>query len=233
MFLSFISRLNAIHIKRRLRKFFHKPIIYVFGDSHAAIFQHEIFVVQGVGPATAYRLSSEKSSVQAKKKIEEYISRFPKTKSKEYILFVFGEIDCRLHIYKAHKEKKISITRVVKNTVDAYGSFLLDFRKQYPQFDILIFNVLPTGEQENIYNHRFFAVRETRIRITREMNRELESFCKKHQMVFINIFQKLIDKKGNRLKRYMLDEVHFTPEVVKFVIEELREKRVLENSNFP
>ncbi|SRR5260221_1014059 len=217
------SRFNQLHIKRRLRKILGKDIIYVFGDSHAGALQHEIFVVQGVGAATAYRLQFNNTTVKAKQQIYQYINKFPK-QNKTLALFIFGEIDCRIHIYKFHKETGASIDSAIIRTVSSYEKFLIEFKKQNPTFEILLLNILPPGEQKNIYKHNFYATRKVQLKITKKMNRILKNVCVKNNYYFIEVFNELIDIKGNRLNKYILDSVHYNQDIIPLIISALKQQ---------
>jgi hypothetical protein len=79
------------------------PSIYVIGDSHIGIFtRSSLFMVFHIGPATAYNLIKETSTIGSNEKIQKIISLMKKG---DILIPVFGEIDCRIHIYYQFKKK--------------------------------------------------------------------------------------------------------------------------------
>lgn len=216
---------SYLELKRKYRRVCGLPIIHVFGDSHSLLFQHELFTIHHMGPATAFKLSANKSTTNAKQKINNSLKEFPVDK-KNYFLFVFGEIDCRIHINKASKIKKISITQAISQTVRAYGEFLIETKKIFPRSIIMVLNVLPSGEQENIYDVKHYPSRDLHLEIVKKFNKELKIFCEKHDLVFLEVFDELLDKKGERIKEYVFDSVHYNKKILPFIIRELKRRGI-------
>jgi hypothetical protein len=209
-----------IQVKQKIRILQNKEIIHVFGDSHSLLFQHELFKIHYIGPATAYNLGSEKSSNKSMEKISNELKTIPNNKPQK-IVFVFGEIDARIHIYKIHKEKNIDIDSVIEKTSEQYIKCINKLRSMFPEFTFIVFNVLPPGEQGNYYNYRFYADRDTRLKITRKLNEKLLEITKKNDIKFVTLFDALIDSQGNRIKELIFDDIHYSNKIVKYVIKEL------------
>jgi lysophospholipase L1-like esterase len=85
-----------------------------------------------------------------------------------------------------------------------------------------VFNILPQGEQGNIYNVPYYASRDKRTAIAAKMNKMLKFYSEKEKYKFIDINNKLIDSTGRRKKEYIFDDVHFNRKIMKFVSEELK-----------
>ena len=133
--------LISISLKRQYRKIFNKPLIYVFGDSHTMNLHHELFITTHVGPATAYKLFSDTSTTQAKKKINTMLDKLSKNR-KYYFLFVFGEIDCRIHINKVSRSTQKPLNSVINDTVTSYISYLKNIQLLlYPYFCTILFQL--------------------------------------------------------------------------------------------
>lgn len=212
-----------ILVQQFFRKVFKKKIITVIGDSHSLLFQNPLFKIKYIGPATAFKIGSKDSTIQSRKKI---IKILDKLNSRSTVLFVFGEIDCRLHIYNVHMKKNIPINKVLLSTVDAYCDFIKDLKKKYPKMQFVVCGVFPQGEQGNIYKIKFYAKRDRRMEITKNFNKELEKGCRKNKVAFINVFDDLIDKRGKRLKKYVFDEIHFNNKIVPYIIWELKKEKI-------
>lgn len=208
--------------KKKLRIIRGQLVIHVIGDSHSLLFQDPLFDVHYIGPATAFKLDSENSITQSNRKILKILSRLNTTKNNFFIL-VFGEIDARIHIFKAHKERNVALEKAIKNTAEKYVVYVKKLKTLFPNIDISLFNVLPPGTQGNVYHYKYYPSRKIRFYITKEMNKYLHNASKKNGFIFIDIFNKLIDKKNNRLKKYIFDDIHYNSEIVPIIKDYLRQ----------
>ena len=211
---------NYINVRTYLRVFLGEKVYYVIGDSHTLCFQHEYFKINHIGPATAYKLGFKKSSTKSRDKVIKILDKLYKGKPAD-VIFVFGELDVRIHINKASNEKKLDTSEVINETVSSYMNFLEFVKSKYPLINIYIFNVLPQGEEENIYNYPFYANREKREKIALEMNKRLKKIAKIKKFNFISIYDHLVDGKGKRIKKFVFDDVHFNRRIMPFVVKVL------------
>lgn len=221
------KKCNLVYMQRIFRELTGKSVIHVFGDSHTELFFDKYYIIHYVGPATAYKLSSPSSTVNASKKVHGIIMKTLDKKEEMYCLFVFGEIDCRLHIYNVHMKQKIPVDIIIGNVVIAYKKFLENIKSVYPNVKILVFNVLPPGEQGNIYGYPYYAKRDIQYAITEKMNEQLRMMCQKQQYMFVDIFKELIDNNGNRKKIYKADDVHINKKAVKLVNQRLQQLGII------
>ena len=95
-------------------------------------------------------MNFDKSTTNSKQKVIGILNCIYKNKPIN-VIFVFGELDARIHIYKTFKEKKISVDFLIQKTVESYTNFISFVKREYPLINVYIFNVLPQGEQGNIY----------------------------------------------------------------------------------
>lgn len=212
---------SYINIVSRFRILTNKPIYHVIGDSHSTSFLDPAFIIHHIGPATAYKLSFEKSTTRSKEKVLGILNKNYKRR-KLNVIFVFGELDVRLQINKIAKEKNISVSKVIDSTVNSYINFLKLIKNKYPLINIYVLNVLPQGEEENIYNVPHYASREARSSFVLEMNKKIKELTKKENFKFIDIYDKLIDEEGKRKKEYVFDDVHFNRKITKFIIDQVK-----------
>ncbi|CAN5195451.1 hypothetical protein BH09PAT1_BH09PAT1_3930 [soil metagenome] len=213
----------SLHSKQTIRKVLNKPLIITFGDSHSLNLQEEHFVIHHVGPATAYNLVAEHSTTKSNQKIKKVLGTLV-PQGKHFFLFIFGEIDCRIHIYSISKSKSRSLEDVVSGTIDRYGKFLCDVKKKFPKSKILVMNVLPPGEEGNIYGVRHYPTREIHMKIVNVFNKDLDAFCKQKGMIYIDVFSHLIESDGTRKRGYFFDNTHFNNKIIPFILSEIRSK---------
>ena len=96
--------------------------------------------------------------------------------------FLFGEIDCRMHIYRKHMSLGKSIGRLIDDTVDNYIKAVSNFS----DFEIGIMAVPPQGYQDNFYDFDFYASQKTRQQIADGFNFALENECHDAEIRFID-----------------------------------------------
>ncbi len=213
--LIFILLLN---LKRIFRKITSKSFYYVIGDSHTLNFLHEAFIIKHIGPATAYKLGFEKSTTNSKEKVINILNKIYKNKPIN-VIFVFGELDARIHIYKVSKEKNIDVDTLINRTVESYINFVNLVKGKFPLIIIYIFNVLPQGEERNIYKFSYYASINERRKIAEKMNNLLKKYTKLNNIKFIDIYNKLIDQNGRRRKDYIFDDVHFNRKIMSYILD--------------
>jgi hypothetical protein len=218
---------SILSLKRSYRKLTNKPLIYVFGDSHSLnLKHHDLFYVTHVGPATAYKLQDAYSTTQAKKKIYQVLNKLSSDRH-YFFLFIFGEIDCRIHINKISNLTNKPLNRVIDNTIKRYGNFLKSIQSSFPKSTIIVMNVLPPGEEKNIYNTPFYPSRELHMRIVQIFNSKLKKFCLENNFLFLSVFEKIITKSKSRKRKYVFDAVHYNTNIIKLVLTELKCKKVI------
>lgn len=91
-------------------------------------------------------------------------------KEHDAVMLVFGEIDCRIHIFYQHKKSNgsLSLSELIDRTVSSYGSVLGEVRALGIQLHV--YGVPPAAKQENVYNYPDYAPPEVRSEINRQHN---------------------------------------------------------------
>jgi len=205
--------------------FLNKSLLHVIGDSHAISFEGDpLFVWHHLGPATAHNLKNKNSKTGSNIKLFTIINNL--ISKKDIVILNFGEIDCRIHIYyQYHKnKKKISISKLIENTISNYGEVLNKVKKKNINFFVL--SIAPASNQDNFYDYPFYGSKEIRSKIHKEFNEKLKRYCKIKNYNFIDIYPKVSDKKGLILKKYKRDEIHLNKNILPLVKKELREHGV-------
>lgn len=225
---------------RAYARLFRKPLIHVIGDSHSWAFKRSrLFIIHNIGPATAYNLASEHSSVGSNEKLFRVIGRIDR--SRDIVIMVFGEIDCRVHIYNQFKKsgEKIPITDLIDHAIANYGSVLRQLNDMGVRF--CVYGVLPASpevirfppyatprmkaaeESEFRRRYPYLADIGTRSLINREFNERLRSYCLRQGYGYIDIHSLVSGPDGVTAPEYVADEIHVNGKIMGFI------RRWLEN----
>jgi hypothetical protein len=180
-------------------------IVYVVGDSHAGFYGKIDFCKPtNIGTILAWTFKD-------KKEVSEYLDKnCPKG---SWILFCFGEVDCRWHLWKNIN---------VKDCVDRYVEGLRKFKNEYKL--ILVGPVATTWLDSEELNSEYPSYRTHVMRnvITRHFNDWLEYRCFEEKIPFITVFPKLINEDFVTKKEYYgNDSVHLYSDEL---AQELKEK---------
>ncbi|HNX81534.1 MAG TPA: radical SAM protein [Candidatus Omnitrophota bacterium] len=194
-----------------------KPLIQVAGDSHIFTFKNKFpFIVHFLGSATMYNLNKEKSSTRSNEKLFA-IARRINTK-RDILMLVFGEIDCRIHIYNQFEKnnRKYSIPQLIQTTIAHYAQVLEKLTNQGIPF--CVYGIPPASRQENFYKYPYYASMEERSKINKEFNTALKDFCKDKGYPYIDIYAYVTDENGFAKIEYLLpDTVHLKSSIAAFV----------------
>ena len=151
--------------------------VHIIGDSHALTFQGAKDIdCHWMGAATAHNLY---------KKYDLIASIFKKANDYDKFWFCFGEIDCRLHLYRQHKTHNKTEFSLIMDTTDNYIGAV----NRFSDYNIGIMAVPPQGYQDNFYDFEFYASREHRQQLTDVFNFVLENKCLQTNIPFIDIWE--------------------------------------------
>lgn len=204
-------------------RLFNKLLIHIIGDSHVLVFKNKrLFIAHHIGPATMHNLNKETSSTQSNEKLFDVINKID-TK-RDVVMLVFGEIDCRIHIYYQYEKqnKKLTIAELIDRTISNYGYILEKIKLMGIRF--CVYGIPALGTQENYYNYPFYGTPQMRSKIYKEFNNRLKIFCRENNYIYIDIYPKVSDNNGFILKEYMADEVHLNERIINFVRQELNKE---------
>ena len=196
-------------------------VVHVVGDSHTqAFFRRYPFIVHHLGAATAYNLASARSTTNSGKQLFQIASSL--NHNREMLLLVFGEIDCRIHIYKRYRELNgaKTILSLIKATVRKYGKAMEKLAGQHIPFAVL--SASPAGRQKNIYGYPYYATFAKRAEIVKRFNKELAAYCREHGYRYADLYREVVNANGGIKRAYRQDEVHLNANVVPIVKKLLR-----------
>ena len=194
--------------------------IFVFGDSHAGKFGGDArFKLVGPPAPTAWGLASEKARSESLFMLQMMLHF---AKDGDTVLFVLGEIDCRVHIYRQSIIQKREANEIIFDVVERYGRVVKDVRDHNP-VKVAVLDVPPAVKQPNVYMVDYYGTRDQRAEIARRFNIVLRDWCEKNEICFIEIYDRLTDERGWLKDEYAEDEVHVSGVVVPFVVQQLEQ----------
>lgn len=184
-----------------------RPLVHVVGDSHVKSFAWlPGCVAHHLGAATAYRLADRGSTTGAREKLFELTGRLDP--ARHVFLLVFGEVDCRIHIYEQHVKTNgtVPVDVLLDRTVERYGSVMKELAAQGTRFAVL--GPPPATRQDNIYGRPVYAAPGMHKVIYAGFNEKLREFCRREGYPYVDIQLPTSGPDGLVLARYAADEVH-------------------------
>jgi tetratricopeptide (TPR) repeat protein/cellulose synthase/poly-beta-1,6-N-acetylglucosamine synthase-like glycosyltransferase/serine acetyltransferase len=207
-------------------------MIHCIGDSHVYVFSGTdvvggadvlpYFKTYRLGPHTAY------NAINRRTLIEQIITT--SVGPGDMIMFVFGEIDCRAHLLKEAELQKRALKDVVMECVDRYFE-LFKMAGQYG-IPLLAWNS-PASSREDIDcgEYSTYGSCKQRNEVTELFNRHLKHRCEENGVIFLSVFDKLIDKDGITNTACYLDAIHLSQTAMPLILDEFRRKGIDLNSS--
>lgn len=210
--------------------------LYCIGDSHVCLFsgynkilpvmkQHTCvkdskIKVFHIGPALAFSLNSKKSGTNSKSKVFGLLKKnIPKN---SYVLFCFGEIDCRAHLLRQCYLKDKTQEEVSQICVGHYLEFVLEAVKL--GFHPIIYNAIPSSwRNRSTTSYPTFGSTSERNTVTQIFNRALRSACEEKNILFLDTYHLFVDKKNRTLPEYYYDSIHLSQRAFEPTIERVHQ----------
>jgi hypothetical protein len=130
------------------------------------------------------------------------------TQSKDILMFMFGEVDCRYKIKSQMLKNNSTIEDEVNIVVTRYLDFICNYNMNYNQ-KIIIWGPHP---QHTAPTHEYIDCFDSdeRNKITKIFNQQLKSLAKKKNYLFISVFDILVN--NPELNTFFLDDtIHIQP----------------------
>lgn len=230
--------LARLWVQEKLRlavgRFLRIPLVHVIGDSHSwSLRDCPGTIIHNIGPATAYNLANENSAGQYGRKLFDVVRCI--NRGKDTVLLVFGEIDCRVHIYNHFMKSggSVTINELLDRTIDNYGKIMEQLKREGTRF--CVYGIIPatrhvlryppfaTARMRRQMNEDFRsrypyqASPETRSKINHEFNAKLKKHCLKCGYHYFDIYARTVDEHGFIKDEYRKDEIHVNRRAGKLV----------------
>ena len=197
-------------------------MIHVIGESHAEEYRnYPYFRVYIVPLATAHNLIEEKSTSESSQKIKQILKGIPE---KDYIMFVLGEIDCRVHIYQIYEKEGETkpLETYIENTVNRYITYIKTLNR-----NVILQTVPPAGYYDpNTYP--FYGSAKDRAYINKTFNELLSKRCESENIPCVDIYDKVALPNGMANPEYLKDHVHLNLKATNLIVKRLREMCCIE-----
>lgn len=168
--------------------------IFTFGDSHCYNAWNQIripgiqIIQRHLGPKLMYSFGIKRLSLL---NIKDH-----GVQDGDVVVFCFGEIDVRCHIFKFNGQNSVS---VIEEIVVAYMEAIKANIKQFSNLKTCIYFVPPVVEKETVQNnpnYPYLGTDEERRGFALCMNRTLSSHCLENGYIFIDLYDQYCNEKG-------------------------------------
>ena len=156
---------------------------------------------------------------------EKQVRKIRQSLRDKHLIFVFGEVDVRIHIKYKARQTGTPPEELIRRTAERYTDYVAGLRAR--GYRIHVFNVVPTGNfstpealrwRQNL-SYPFLASRTERTRYTETMNRQLAALCSAKNIPFIDVYNHLIDENGLRKKELVFDFSHLNSRTADIVMQ--------------
>lgn len=182
--------------------------IHTFGDSHSHLGFESIninnvsIMTHWIGPVLCYTFGNKKLDVLD-------ISKYG-VNDGDTVIFCFGEIDCRAHVYRFVNETT-TYQEVIDKLIVNYFEAISENINKYTNLNTLVYNVVPPANvhsrhtMEECMEHIFTknkteipwkGTNEERKQYHLYFNQKLKEFCLSYNYTFLDVYEKYCDNDG-------------------------------------
>ena len=209
-------------------------MIHLIGNSHITAFSNlpsppcwldfsnALFKPTHLGGITAYTFYENHMPF-----IREYILKIDK--EKDWLCFIAGEVDCRVHIPIQKQKQGKSYEEIIKEVIERYFKIYKEVKEA--GYKTFVFGAHPPSTLEFRADKPDIVISETyqvRKKITIEWNQQIMHVCNANNIPFVNIYDKLVDENNDTKMEYLWDYCHLQPiKVYDFILTELRRFNII------
>lgn len=164
-------------------------MLHVFGDSHSKIFEHyEHTRVHWLGPITMHRISRDGINFLDIKKynVEDY----------DTVMYVFGEIDVRVHIGKQRDTQNVDLDIIINTLVRNYITTILVNAQNFKSLSSIIMCPVPPTNASFDEGYPYYGSVEDRISITKRLNQLLKEQAALYQIKVLDVYSQFANETG-------------------------------------
>jgi hypothetical protein len=157
-------------------------------------------------------------------------------KKNDMVLFSFGEIDCRCHLCKSKNFEKYK--DIIDDNISSYFESIRVNVEQFDNLITMVYNVVPTVRATLKILERLgpdsgdrfpiIGSDDERKEVTLYTNLKLKEYCKNHNYIYFDVYNKYCDEEGFLNPILKDDYIHIKDTIH---IKELLERFINENIN--
>lgn len=184
---------------------------YIFNTIRYKTFdKYKYIKVYRIGSVLAYSLNKQNTTLKGREKIFRLLNKIP---YESKILFAFGEIDCRTHIKKQSQKQRIEVSKIIDDTIKAYGEFLDEI--QNLGYHVHVWNVIPNAGDFESEEFPAIGIMDERFNIVVEFNEKLRKYCENTNKVFLSIMDNLVANNYYKVNpEYYMDNIHLSEKAI-------------------
>jgi hypothetical protein len=182
-----------------------KKNIHTIGDSHCINGFKDIPSVSTnhIGAVLAYSFGLNKlEKVNLKT-----LPPLKEIKEGDTVIFCFGEIDCRCHVYKHGG------IECIDSIVSSYFEAIKQNEANFNSIKIAVFNVVPPVKKENTEENKEYPYLGTDLQrksYVLYFNERLKEYCSKYNYIYFDVYDKYVDEEGFLNKKLSDGNVHIS-----------------------
>ena len=128
----------------------------------------------------------------------------------DIVIFCFGEIDCRNHIYK-HITNANTYESIIDDLVGSYFNAINENVKLLKKINVCVYNVIPPSRSFDVdknHPYPFLGSDEDRKTYTLYMNKKIKELCSINNYYYFDVYEDSCDEYGFLNKKKSDGNVH-------------------------
>ena len=172
-------------------------MIHTVGDSHSMFgwkdVDQSLVKINHIGPKLMYTFSRDREKVVTR-------SVYSSIRAGDFLIYCFGEIDCRCHVAK-HVSSDIDHIKIINQLSSDYTDAVQYMSSKYMQQGAkpAVYSIVPPIRKlEGVSNSEFpfLGSDHERLQYHRYMNERLRSLCSERDIMFFDVTRKYEDSDG-------------------------------------
>lgn len=184
----------------------------------------ENFVTYRLGACLAYNINRYGTLNAAREKIDEILKQNYVEKG-ETIMFCFGEIDIRAHVYKEARKQNKTVDDIIDKILDNYLGYLETLTKDY---NVWVWGPAAAQASDKSQEDKYveFGTEEERNKATLIFNSKLKERGEKIGIKHFSIAKDLIDENLHTRTNFLADSIHLSQRAWLYAIPEFKKAGV-------
>lgn len=165
--------------------------ITVFGDSHSFYLFGEVDVctVHWLGPVTMHRVGRDGLNGLDVRKYG--------VNDGDIAVFVFGEIDVRIHVGKQRYEEGRDVEEILETLCTSYLSTIEANVRQFEKLHVIVCLVVPPSDQGENPEYPFYGMLSERVELTRRLNERLGVLSRQKNFHVLDVYSPYCREDGS------------------------------------